>query len=112
MYEDFKAVCAPLESIYGFEVNKRTGEARPRPTTAGGSDHAYFAMNGVPTLGFTQGDPKGYNFDYREIWHTDRDTYDKSIAEYQNAASVITAVTVWGIANLDHILDRTGLYAD
>lgn len=112
MYDDFVAVCQPLSDIYGFKVNKRTDAPRPRPKTAGGSDHAYFAMNGVPTISFQQGDPKGYNFDYMEIWHTDRDTFDKSIAEYQEQASVVTAVTVWGLANLDHILSREGLYKD
>lgn len=112
MYEDFKAVCEPLSEIYGFYVKKREGAPRPRPTSAGGSDHAYFAMNGVPTINFDQGDPTGYNFSYREIWHTERDTYDKSIPEYQNATSVITAVTVYGLANLDHILSRTGLYSN
>ena len=112
MYDDFKKVCAPLEKAYGFEVSKREGGPRPRPAKAGGSDHAHFAMKGVPTISFTQGDPKGYNFDYREIWHTDRDTYDKSIAEYQEEAAVVTAVTVWGLSNLDHILSREGLYSE
>jgi len=67
-------------------------------------------MNGVPTLSFECPDSKGYNFDYREIWHTEKDTYDKSIPEYQEHTSVVTAVVVYGLANLDHILSREGLY--
>ncbi|MCF0165363.1 MAG: M20/M25/M40 family metallo-hydrolase, partial [Bacteroidales bacterium] len=102
MYDDFVNVCKPLQGKFDFEVRKRQGEPRPRPTSAGGSDHAYFAMNGVPTLGFDQGDPLGYNFNYGEIWHTDRDLYNKSIPEYQEACSTITAVTLWGLANLNH----------
>ena len=79
---------------------------------AGGSDHAYFAINGVPTLSFTIKDPKGYDFDYNEIWHTERDTYNKSIPEYQEHTAICTAVVLYGLANLDHLLDRTGLYAE
>ena len=39
-----------------------------------------------------------------------RDTYNKSIPEYQNHTSVATAVVVYGVANLDHLLSREGLY--
>jgi len=115
MYEDFLKVCEPLKDInpkFPFTVNKRTTPPGPRPVTAGGSDHAYFAMNGVPTIAFGTADPEGYNFNYGEIWHTERDTYDKSIAEYQNHTAIVTAVVVYGLANLDHLLSREGLYSD
>ena len=115
MYDDFASVCAPLQDInpdFPFTVEKRQGEPRPRPKTAGGSDHAYFAMNGVPTISFNLKDPKGYDFSYNEIWHTERDTYNKSIPEYQEHTSTCLAVVLYGLANLDHILDRTGLYAE
>ena len=115
MFEDFEKVCKPLNSInpdYLFTLKKRTDPPRPKPGTAGGSDHAYFAMSGVPALRFDEPDIKGYNFDYREIWHTERDTYNKSITEYQEHASVVTAVIVYGLANLDHLLSREGLYAE
>ena len=115
MYEDFEKVCKPLNSInpdFPFKLTKRTQPPRPRPTNAGGSDHAHFAMNGVPTIRFEAPDSKGYNFDYGEIWHTERDTYDKSIAEYQEHTAVVTAVVVYGLANLDHLLSREGLYSE
>lgn len=115
MYDDFVKVCAPLENAhpeFQFTVNKRQGDPRPRPTKAGGSDHAYFAMNGVPTVSFNLTDPKGYNFSYDEIWHTERDTYNKSIPEYQEHAATCTAVVLYGLANLDHLLNREGLYAE
>ena len=115
MYDDFVKVCAPLAEAhpdYPFTVNKRPGEPGARPAKAGGSDHAYFAMNGVPTLSFRLTDHKGYNFSYYEIWHTERDTYNKSIPEYQDHNSTCTAVALYGLANLDHVLDRTGLYKD
>jgi len=72
----------------------------------------YFAMNGVPTISFNLKDPKGYDFSYNEIWHTERDTYNKSIPEYQEHTSTCLAVVLYGLANLNHILDRTGLYAE
>ena len=115
MYDDFKKVCEPLNDInpqFPFTLNKRTQPPRPKPTTAGGSDHAWFAINGVPTLSFEIHDTKGHNFSYMEIWHTERDTYDKSIPEYQEHTSVVTAVVVYGLANLNRILSREGLYSD
>lgn len=115
MYADFEKVCEPLNSInpdFPFTLTKRTTPPGPRPSSAGGSDHAYFAINGVPTIQFGTADSKGYNFDYNEIWHTERDTYDKSIPEYQDHTSVVTAVVVWGLANTDGLLSRQGLYRD
>jgi hypothetical protein len=115
MYDDFAKICEPLNKInpdFPFTLTKRTGEARPRPISAGGSDHAYFAMNGIPTVSFGTADSKGYDFDYGEIWHTERDMYNKSIAEYQNQTAVVTAVVVFGVANLDHLLSRIGMYAE
>lgn len=115
MYDDFAKICEPLNSInpdFPFTLVKRTDAPRPRPTNAGGSDHAYFAMNGIPTISFGTGDPKGYDFDYGEIWHTERDMYNKSIPEYQMHTSVVTAVVVFGVANLDHLLSRKGLYKE
>jgi hypothetical protein len=115
MYDDFVSICKPLNEInpaFPFTLTKRTQPARPKPTTAGGSDHAYFAMNGIPTLSFDCPDILGYNFNYGEIWHTERDNYDKSIREYQDHASVVTAVVVYGLANLNHLLSREGLYGD
>lgn len=115
MYDDYVEICKPLENLnpeFPFTVTKREGPAQPRPTRAGGSDHAYFSMNGVPTLSFRETDPKGYNFEYGEIWHTERDIYNKLIPEYMEHSAVVTAVVLYGIANLDHLLSREGLYAD
>ena len=101
-----------LDPEVPFTVNKRPGEPQPRPKSAGGSDHAYFAMNGVPTIGFQESDPKGYNFEYQEIWHTERDIYNKVIPEYMEHSATVTAVVVYGLANLDHQLSRQGLYKE
>ena len=115
MYDDYVSVCKPLEDLnpeFPFTVSKREGPPQPRPTRAGGSDHAYFSMNGVPTISFRETDPKGYNFEYREIWHTERDIYNKLIPEYMEHSAVVTAVVLYGIANLDHLLSRDGLYKE
>lgn len=115
MYEDFVKVCKPIEDyVEGvhFTVNERKGEPGPRPVSAGGSDHAYFAMNGVPAISFRESDPFGYNFDYREIWHTENDRYNKLIPEYMEPSAVISAVVAYGLANLSHLLSREGIYSE
>ena len=115
MYDDFVKACEPLENYnpdIPFKVEKREGEPQPRPASAGGSDHAYFAMNGVPAISFRESDIFGYDFNYRDIWHTEDDLYDKLIPEYLEHSAVVQAVTAYGIANLDHLLSREGLYKD
>jgi hypothetical protein len=115
MYNDFEKICEPLNGInpdFPFKLTRNTNPPRPRPTTAGGSDHAHFAMNGVPTLSFDAPDVKGYDFSYMEIWHTENDLYTRSIPEYQEHTSIVTAVVVYGVASLDHLLSRAGLYLE
>lgn len=115
MLKDFRQVCKPLNDInpqFPFSVDVRTEEPRERPTEAGGSDHAHFAMEGVPTISFRTSDPLGYNFDYFQIWHTERDQYYQVIPEYMEHSSIVTAVVVYGIANLNHLLSRQGLYKE
>jgi len=113
MFDDFKKATALLNDInpdFPFTLKERTGTPPERPTTPGGSDHAYFAMNGVPTISFGTADPKGYDFNYQEIWHTERDLYNMSIPEYMDYTSIVTAIVVYNLANMDSILSREGLY--
>ncbi len=115
MYNDFAAIQPALNKInpdFPFEVVERQGPAPAMPKTAGGSDHAPFQLKGVPVYSFRLVDSKGYNFKYSEIWHTDRDIFNKSIPEYQEHTSVVTAVMLYHLANIDHLLDRTGMYSD
>jgi len=115
MYNDFAAIEEAINSInpdFPFKVNKREGEAPEFPVNAGGSDHAPFAKAGVPVYYPRLGDPKGYNFQYREIWHTESDLFNKSIPEYQEHSSVVTAVMLYHLANLDHLLSREGMYKE
>ena len=113
MYDDFVKICEPIRKIrpdYPFEVTVR--EPRKRPTRTGGTDASVFAVKGVPTIGFTTEDFKGYNFSYGEIWHTERDLYTKNIPEYQEQTATVTAIVALGVANLDKQLSREGLYLD
>jgi len=111
--EDFKEIAEVINTInpdFPLELKERT--PRPKPERAWGTDSGPFAVKGVPTIGFDLGDPKGYNFSYGEIWHTERDTYNKSIPEYQEQTATATAVLVYGLANLDHLLSREGYYVE
>ncbi|MEZ4999707.1 MAG: hypothetical protein R2744_03195 [Bacteroidales bacterium] len=46
----------------------------------------------MPTITFRTADTKGYDFNYGEIWHTERDLYNMSIPEYQEHTSIVTAI--------------------
>lgn len=111
MWNDLEKICQPLSSIntdFPFTLKKR--EPREKPKKARGTDSGPFSVVGVPTMSFGEEDTKGYNFNYGEIWHTERDLYNKSIAEYQEHTSIVTAVVVYGVANLDHLLSREGYF--
>lgn len=106
-YESMDKVCSPLYNLnpdMPFVLKQREGAPRPRPTVAAGTDSGPFAVAGVPTMGFATGDPFGYNFSYGEIWHTERDTYDKSIPVYMDHTSIVNAVVLWGMSNLPKML--------
>jgi Zn-dependent M28 family amino/carboxypeptidase len=111
MMEDFKPIVDVINTINpDFPVELKERAPRPLPKRAWGTDSGPFAVKGVPTIGFEEGDPKGYNFSYFEIWHTTRDTYNKAIPEYNEQSAAATAVLVYGLASLDHLLDREGYY--
>ena len=113
MREDFELICEPINGInpdFPFVINTR--EPSEKPSKPWGTDSGPFAVAGVPTINPQNGDTKGWDFNYREIWHTERDLYNKSIKEYQEQAAVVTAVIVFGIANLDHLLSRDGYYIE
>ena len=111
MWSDIEKICQPLNSInpdFPFTLKKR--EPREKPKKAAGTDSGPFSVVGIPTMTFGTEDPKGFNFSYGEIWHTERDLYNKSIPEYQEHTAIVTAVVVYGVANLDHLLSRDGYY--
>lgn len=114
MYDDFVQLCEPIKHIrtdYPFEVKKQE-KPNPRPKYAGSHDGTVFAVEGVPIFNFTTEDIKGYNFNYGEIWHTERDLYTKNIPEYQEHTATCIAITALGVANLNHQLSRKDAYAN
>jgi membrane-associated protease RseP (regulator of RpoE activity) len=102
MKSDMEQVFAPL-----FELNKDMPFAlREVPgLTGGGSDHASFLAAGVPGFFWRQSGRARYV----RTHHTQFDTYDMAIPEYQKHSSIVIAVGAYGIANLDHLLPREGL---
>jgi hypothetical protein len=113
MREDFEKITAPLSSInpdFPFELREHTPGRMP--TVARSTDSGSFAVKGVPIITFGLEDPKGYDFQYGEIWHTERDLYNMSIPEYQEHTSIVTAIVVLGVANLDHLLPRAGYWLE
>ena len=105
MLADFEKVFEPvkdLDSAYPFEVRKVVG------LMGGGSDHASFLGANVP--GFFWGQ-RGGKANYQHTHHTQFDTYDAAIPEYQMHSSLVVALGAYGIANLDHLLSREKLRA-
>jgi len=111
MWDDMKKICEPINSInpdFPFTLTHRIPSGRP--VGRGSTDSSPFGKAGVPIMTFGLVDSKGYDFNYNEIWHTERDVYNKSIPEYQNQSAVVTAVVAYGVASLDHLLKREGYY--
>ena len=113
LVDEFEKISEPLREAYpdyGFTVNAMT--PRARPTSTGGTDASVFSVRGVPTVGMRETDAKGYDFQYREIWHTERDTFTESIPEYQEQAAAAMAIIGLGTANLDEKFPRNEVYTD
>lgn len=113
LVDEFEKISEPLREAYpdfGFTVNAMN--PRPRPTSTGGTDASVFSVRGVPTVGMRETDALGYDFQYREIWHTERDTYTESIPEYQEQAAAALAIIGLGTANLDEKFPRNEVYTD
>ncbi len=105
MLADFEQVFAPVKELdptYPFEVRKVAG------LMGGGSDHASFLGANVP--GFFWGQ-RGGRAVYQHTHHTQFDTFDAAIPEYQVHSSLVVALGAYGIANLDHLLSREKLRA-
>jgi hypothetical protein len=96
------APVATLDPEMPFEVKEF-----PEGLSGGGSDHAPFLRAGVPGLFWIQ---KGRAV-YRRTHHTQFDTYDAVIPEYQRNSAIVIAVGALGIANLPELLPREKLAA-
>jgi Zn-dependent M28 family amino/carboxypeptidase len=113
LVDEFEKISEPLREAYpdyGFTINAMT--PRARPTSTGGTDASVFSIRGVPTVGMRETDAKGYDFQYREIWHTERDTFTESIPEYQEQSAAAMSIIGLGTANLDEKFPRNEVYTD
>ncbi|MFT7534631.1 MAG: carboxypeptidase Q [Hyphomicrobiaceae bacterium] len=72
----------------------------------GGSDHASFLAVKAPGLGWGL---KGRANYFQHTWHTQWDTFDNAIEEYQRHTATVIAMAALGTANLDEMLDREGI---
>jgi carboxypeptidase Q len=102
---DFEQVFTPVKELdpkFKFEVTKVPG------LRGGGSDHASFLAADVP--GFFWGQ-RGGTAKYNHTHHTQFDTYDAAIPDYQKHSALVVAMGAYGIANLDHLLSREKMKA-
>ncbi len=70
-----------------------------------GSDHEAFTAAGVPGFFWDQAGRANYTHTH----HTQYDTYDAAIPEYQMHSSVVIAVAALGLANLPELLTRENM---
>jgi Zn-dependent M28 family amino/carboxypeptidase len=106
MKPDFEKIFASameLDERAPFEI-ETVATIRPR----GGSDHVSFIQAGVPGFFWKQAG----RATYRTTHHTQFDTYDSVVPEYQKHSSIVIAIGAMGTANLDHLLPRDGVQAN
>ncbi|MBL8729018.1 MAG: M20/M25/M40 family metallo-hydrolase [Planctomycetes bacterium] len=70
-----------------------------------GSDHESFTAAGVPGFFWNQAGRANYTHTH----HTQYDTYDAAIPEYQRHSSVVIATGALGLANLPELLTRENM---
>lgn len=95
------AAVVGLDPAYPFAVREVAG------LMGGGSDHASFLTGGVPGFFWNQAGKAVY----RNTHHTQNDTYNAAVPEYQRHSSLVAALGALGIANLDHLLSRESMFA-
>ena len=100
MRADMETVFAPVKKLDPEKVFELF------PTEAlrgGGSDHTPFINAGVPGFFWMQSGKSNYRCHH----HTQLDSLDAVVPEYQQHSSMVVALAAYGIANLDNLLDRT-----
>lgn len=68
----------------------------------GGSDHASFIRAGAPGFFWAQSGRLSYAY----VHHTQWDTYDSAVPEYQEHSSIVITLGAYGLAMLDEMLPR------
>ncbi len=113
LVDEYEKMAEPLRELYpdyGFTVSAM--RPSPRPTDMGGTDASVFSTRGIPTINMRESDAKGYDFNYGEIWHTERDNFNESVPEYQEQAAAAMAIISLCTANLDKPLPRSEVYSN
>ncbi len=109
IYPLFEKVFKPvlgLDDELKFTLRKVTGLPR-----FGGSDHFSFLQAGVPGFFWDQKGTAAKAQRYQHEHHTQHDTYEAAIPEFQRHSSMVIALAAWGVANLDELLPRDKLLA-
>jgi hypothetical protein len=105
MQSDLQQALAPvmeLDPNMPFKLQPVSG----LPTMIG-SDQDSFVAAGVPGFYFDQNGRANYD----RVHHTQHDTFEGAIAEYQRHSAIVIALAAYGIANLDRMLSRENLRA-
>lgn len=108
MYEPFKTVLEPVMAMTPPEETDGKVFSLKRSASIGGfggSDHASFLSKGVPAWSWGLKGRTSYGYG----WHSQWDTYDIVIPEYQAHSSTVIAITALGLANLPELLPRDGV---
>lgn len=110
MRSAFETVVAPLADLeapdpdYKGEVF-RLGKLRTLGggRGGGGSDHASFLAADIPAWSWGLRGRSNY---FQHTWHSQWDTFDVAIPEYQRHTSTVIATVALGVANLPNLLPR------
>ncbi|MBK8181184.1 MAG: M20/M25/M40 family metallo-hydrolase [Planctomycetes bacterium] len=100
MEEQLRVVCAPifdLDPAYPFRLRVSDGF-----NYSPDSDHAPFAGKGVPGFFWDQSGKS----DYDHMHHTQYDTFETAVAEYQQHSAMVVALAAFNTANLPGLLSR------
>ena len=105
--KEYKGVEDAVRELYP-ENNFKIREGKPmvRPEKPRTADDFTFRYWGVPASKMVLKDVKGYGFEYREIWHTERDHYQMAYPDYMEQSSPALAIIALGTANLSKKLPR------
>ena len=104
MMSDFQAAFADvinLDSKFPFAINKVSG------IKSVGSDSDSFLSRDVPGLFWSQDGTAKYS----RTHHTQFDTFDAAVPDYQKHSALVVALGAYGIANLDNMISREKLRA-
>ena len=109
MYADMQRVVAPILKLVSPDPGREGPVFTLNRTNAmagggGGSDHASFIAVGVPALSMRLTGRADYS---NYTWHSQWDTYDAAIPEYQRHTATVLALISLGVANLPNLLNNS-----